>query len=366
MKILLFGEYTTGVVCTGPENYALHLFRSLVKKNADVTFLSYFHDGRKYSIVRKLFGYTASRNEGGGTIIRAGIIPMLFVLMTHHFDIVHIVTFERSALLLLWSRLVRPFRLIYTEHGLLAFEYARYRRNIQRVYARSALLIERRILAAADMVIFVSNLQERLHSSLLPEPLSSAVIPPGIDEQFLQLQREEHQPVRLLFVGGPSRPEKGWDTLLKVLESLKMPADITIVCDERTVIPTGTLKIGVRTVKKVHGQEYAALLKNHDIFLSLSHYDSFSITAAEAMAAGLVPVVTRTTGMSELIVHGESGFIVDDGSVDEVTEILHRCIRTPSLLASVAMRAKEGMRANRWDEVSSTHLSLYERMYHGS
>ena len=63
------------------------------------------------------------------------------------------------------------------------------------------------------------------------------------------------------------------------------------------------------------------LLENH-IFVLLSDYEGIPISLMEAMACGLVPVCSNIrSGMTELIIQNETGFLVNDRSDDFVDTI---------------------------------------------
>ena len=49
------------------------------------------------------------------------------------------------------------------------------------------------------------------------------------------------------------------------------------------------------------GTELATFFNDKDIIISTSSYETFSLAVVEAMATGLVPVVTKETGMSRYV-----------------------------------------------------------------
>jgi UDP-glucose:(heptosyl)LPS alpha-1,3-glucosyltransferase len=49
-----------------------------------------------------------------------------------------------------------------------------------------------------------------------------------------------------------------------------------------------------------------------DVFVLPSYYEPLGNACLEAMACGLPVITTRETGASELILHGRSGFIMDN------------------------------------------------------
>ncbi len=65
-----------------------------------------------------------------------------------------------------------------------------------------------------------------------------------------------------------------------------------------------------------------------DMFVFPTPYDAFGMVISEAMASALPVITTRAAGASELINHGESGWLLDDAAnaapLAEALRALHR------------------------------------------
>lgn len=92
------------------------------------------------------------------------------------------------------------------------------------------------------------------------------------------------------------------------------------------------LGIAERTV--LHGAveptRVGALLRRAAAFVLNSSYEGLPHVVLEAMAAGVPVVATRAGGTSEVVVDGESGFLVNPGDTPALTESLRRVVEDPA------------------------------------
>ncbi len=100
-----------------------------------------------------------------------------------------------------------------------------------------------------------------------------------------------------------------------------------------------------------------------DVLLHPTIYDSFGLVVAEAMALGIPAVVTEAAGISELITHGVSGWIVGPGDVGgDVATALAALRHDPALRQRLAQGARARAAARTWDDVALETLAVYERV----
>lgn len=81
----------------------------------------------------------------------------------------------------------------------------------------------------------------------------------------------------------------------------------------------------------VYGEEKDALFKKCDIFVFPTHDEAFPLVILEAMSAGL-PIVSSDEGsISEMVIDGLNGFIVDPKNIDMLTNRVQQLILYPKL-----------------------------------
>ncbi len=74
----------------------------------------------------------------------------------------------------------------------------------------------------------------------------------------------------------------------------------------------------------LHGQktpeEARELLFSFDVFVLTSKFEGLPLAIIEAMFAGLPIIATRVGGISELVIDGENGFLVEPSSLEKLTQ----------------------------------------------
>jgi glycosyltransferase involved in cell wall biosynthesis len=134
---------------------------------------------------------------------------------------------------------------------------------------------------------------------------------------------EVHRPKRILFAGLLG-PVKGIPYLLKALADLRHRRDdwqLDILGDGPGRIEYEHLAIELGLAKKVifhglkHKREVAEFMRQADLFVLPSLFETFSVVTAEALAAG-IPVLATLSGGPEEFVTTEVGVLVPPGNTE--------------------------------------------------
>ena len=149
----------------------------------------------------------------------------------------------------------------------------------------------------------------------------------------------------VLFVG-TNYERKGLDTLLQAISRLRYKENYRLLVVGKGNIPRYQKlahKLGLREVTIFCGfQEHMpSFYGAADIFVLPSYYDPFGNVCLEAMACGLPVITTRETGVSELMAHGKSGFIMDHpGNISALVNWLE-ALADPKMRRSMGAEAQE-------------------------
>ena len=87
-------------------------------------------------------------------------------------------------------------------------------------------------------------------------------------------------------------------------------------------------------------EELYLIYSTSDVFLLLSEYEGHSMALSEAMAFGLVPIVTRVGGNPHMV-DDETGYVVDyPAKIEEVGAILKQLVYDEKLLSQKSEQAR--------------------------
>jgi glycosyltransferase involved in cell wall biosynthesis len=184
------------------------------------------------------------------------------------------------------------------------------------------------------------------------EPSRLVLIPSACDVGTFERAREARsarreefgfQPDEVVVVmSGRLRPEKGHDLLLAAMPRILEAAPNT----RFLLLGSGSLKgelenqlerqqlkpyvrvVGFRT-------DVADCLAAADIAVQPSRSEGLGTAVLEASAAGLPVVATRVGGIPDIVVHAETGFLVEPENPQELAEAVLRLVRDPELRVSL-------------------------------
>jgi starch synthase len=250
---------------------------------------------------------------------------------------------------------------------------------------------ERTALLAADAVVAVSRgmRQDVLRAYPEIEPTRVHVIHNGIDAAIYRpstspatLRRYGVDPGRgyMLFVGRVTR-QKGLGHLLAAALQVD-PRYQLVVCagtPDTTEIAAEVEALAdrVRTRRGrlvwiegiVPRTELIHLLTDATVFVCPSVYEPFGLVNLEAMACETAVVASRVGGIPEIVVDGETGYLVDYDEADPVAFEAGLAANVGRLLADPALAARMGAAGRRrvldrftWPAIADRIVELYRAL----
>ena len=100
-----------------------------------------------------------------------------------------------------------------------------------------------------------------------------------------------------------------------------------------------------------------------DLFLLPSETESFGMAALEAMTSEVPVIATNAGGLPEVVIDGETGYLVDVGDTDAMSERGIEILRNHDLRAKMGKRARQ-VAVERFDEqkIVPHYREMYERV----
>lgn len=220
----------------------------------------------------------------------------------------------------------------------------------------------------ADAVVLQTESQKRnvLHlwksCVIIPNPITDIVLEKDIDSY-------SEKCCNMIMVGR-LMPQKDYETAIKAFEIVyRQHKDARL-----NIYGKGEMELQLRQLIKMLGLDSVVQLKgwtnnvvdelrNADMFLLSSRYEGMPNALMEAMAVGLPCISTDCdTGPSELITHGENGFLVSVGDIHEMAMRINEVIDMEK-----AKREQMGRSAHEFikrnmniDKVANMWQSLFE------
>ena len=101
------------------------------------------------------------------------------------------------------------------------------------------------------------------------------------------------------------------------------------------------------------------LLADYQIFVMPSTYEGFGIAPLEAMACGVVPIVTDIAGPAEYVSHGVNGLVVPVDDPAALQRAITALIEDDALYATLRAGALETAARFAWGDVAAARLADY-------
>ena len=355
MKVVFLGRYNPSEFLSGPEKVARRIFSMHALEN-ETEFITYFFNGNQHGLWKKLFGHETMAMENKSRIVRCGIVSVIFRLMTQRPEVIHIINYERFAKAALIFKKFSKARIIYTVHGIAAYENSNFK-SVTAKYMENDLKTEASLFKYSDKIVFLSEQSLQIAESIYDIDRSKCVIlPNGVDEVFYCKSPKDFDSVtlELVFIGNIERKEKGFEILKNALSYLEIDYRLHVINSGRK----GT-EGRIFFHASMDAKELATFLADKHIFISSGSYEPFSLSAVEAMASGLVVIVSKDTGMSRYIKNGMNGFVYDTADNQQIPEIISQLQSDRSLLKSVSTEAKKIYFTLSWSKVHELYKDLY-------
>jgi glycosyltransferase involved in cell wall biosynthesis len=274
---------------------------------------------------------TLHRGEG---FRPSALLRLAAIFRGLHVDVVHTHNLRPLIYGAPAARLARARAVVHTRHGQ---QFGATRAEILRLRWASRLV---------DWMICVSEDSRRLAASTGIAWEKLRVVHNGIDVEHFQYSGP--------CAGGPIvsvgrlSPEKGVDQLLRAMaivskEDASLRLEIAGDGPSRGALGSLVEELNLTGQVSFLGEvdDVASLLQRAAVFVLPSLTEGISLTLLEAMSQGLPVVATRVGGSPEVVVHGETGLLVDPASPEQLASAILRLHRESGRARVMGLAARE-------------------------
>jgi D-inositol-3-phosphate glycosyltransferase len=237
---------------------------------------------------------------------------------------------------------------------------------------------EAAIIACSDAVLASCSVEaDQIVQLYGADPARVRLVPLGVDHAFFA---PADGPL-LLFVGR-IQPLKGADVAVRVLGELKRThpgsvARLVVVGgpsgprgqDAYNELMAVARDLGVaERVRLVPPQPHEVISTYYraaDVCLVPSRSESFGLVALEAAACGTPVVAAAVGGLTTLVEHGRTGFLVDDREPSSFATFVSEILDDPALAADLSARAATRALDYSWREAAERLGALHDELAAG-
>ncbi|MBR3152589.1 MAG: glycosyltransferase [Clostridia bacterium] len=154
--------------------------------------------------------------------------------------------------------------------------------------------------------------------------------------------------------------------ILKQLTNIENNIKINIIySNENMKFPINNNKtVSIQMYKgPLNRKEISNILDNTDIYVDTSLMEGFGLMSLEAMAAGVVPVLSESFGVDEYAIDGENSYIIKEvNNADKYVEKIDELIKNPEKLAVMSENSKKYARKFDIDERIEQYINYFKNV----
>lgn len=233
-----------------------------------------------------------------------------------------------------------------------------------------------RCLRKAKQVVVVSRFKQRELENIYPN-ISSKVISMGVNTRLFN--REDNRVdnfwgqngKKILLYVGRLAEIKGVSFLIKAMQFVDN-AKLIIVGNgpERQNLEklAGNMGADIKFLGSKTHNELKTIYASADILVVPSITDSkgaqegLPTVIMEGFASKLPVVATHTGGISDIVINGKNGLLVEEKNVDQLVEAIHRLLLDERLYKKISEAAYETAKSNDYSKVADKYSEVIERI----
>jgi glycosyltransferase involved in cell wall biosynthesis len=349
IKILYILEATSG----GTQKHVIDIAKKIDKSKFQIDIIFSIYRNKYFieesnGIFNMMYGLPIQRGASFSDLFN--IIRIRNIIKANKYDIVHCHSTKAGFVGRLAAFLSRHPNVIYSPHG---FMFCDTRIKLKRLLY---LKLEKYLGFLTNKIIAVSGSERdlALHHQIVPNKkiitLYNSIDPSDYEdfdyENKVQEKLRNNSEI-ILGTVGRLYYQKDPLTLIKSFKIIndRFPNTRLIIVgngplEKECILLINELKLdnkidlaGFQKNSKIYYQMF-------DIFMLSSHYEGLPYSLLEAMTMGIPAVGTDVVGIKDLILHGETGYLVREGDYKELASAVTKMLENPDLLTILSQNAK--------------------------
>ncbi|MDP2669381.1 MAG: glycosyltransferase family 4 protein [bacterium] len=198
------------------------------------------------------------------------------------------------------------------------------------------------------------------------------IIPNGVDEKLLLIQRPEFQGEKVIFSSSRLVKKNALEVLLKAAAKIRGEVGFKVIIagdgpEKKSLMEFSEaldLKDRVEFLGHVPYENLIKLYSGADIFVRPSRSEGLGSSFLEAMAAGLITIGTPVGGITDYLWEGSTGFLAIPDNVDSLVEAIRTAlVLAPSRKAQIIGNARALIRTKYlWSDVALKTKNVFIKL----
>ena len=162
--------------------------------------------------------------------------------------------------------------------------------------------------------------------------------PPDNSKQELNKQQLNKR-FNILFIGGDFERKGGQDVLEVFLQTFSEEAELNLVT--KAPIECQHPHVHIYDNVEAYSPKWLELYRQADVFVMPTYFEGFGWVFIEAMAAGLPVIATRINAIPEMVIHGETGFLIQPGDRRDLAGKIRVLMENPTLSCQMGTKGRQ-------------------------
>lgn len=365
--ILIIGRYHEPETLSGSQKFIKRLFENIPSDKQEILFLDFFFGYKSSQIFKKIFFYKLLRKRGLVSFIKIGILPILILVFYKRPKSILVSGLEGYGLLIIILVKLFGSKVIYVAHGIYSYELINDKNNNDKTfYKLKYYFLERSIILMSDLITLFSKKEyEMLKNKYSIQKKNIKILVHGVDEKFFFEKKifNHDKPLKIIYTGGYGRQLKGFDFLINTLAKVDFPIEL-FICGRMIEAELGEKIVNIKTNVKIqicgylNSCDLSKLLRDMDVFILPSKFETFSISTVEAMASSLCCIITNTTGVANYFSDGNDVILINYDDIEGLYLSLKKLNYNRIYLEEISKTAFDSSKRFQWESVTRDYLDL--------